>query len=72
MLQLFFSRRWWWTTLLVLAAIGVTIRLGFWQVDRYRQNTAFADHLAAISDRTVYQGSTVSFTASSLHSAQRQ
>jgi surfeit locus 1 family protein len=33
-LGLLFSRKWWWTTLLVLAAIGVTIRLGIWQIDR--------------------------------------
>jgi len=40
MLRLLFSRRWWWTTLLVLAAIGVTIRLGFWQLDRNAQRQA--------------------------------
>ena len=43
-----FSRRWWTTTLLVLVAIGVTIRLGIWQVDRYHQNKTFSDHLAAM------------------------
>lgn len=48
MLRLMFSRRWWTTTLLVLVAIGVTVRLGIWQVDRYHQNKTFADHLAAM------------------------
>lgn len=37
MLRLMFSKRWWWTTLIVLAAIGVTIRLGIWQLDRQKQ-----------------------------------
>ena len=40
MLKLMFSRRWWWTTLIVLAAIGVTIRLGIWQLDRNAQRQA--------------------------------
>jgi surfeit locus 1 family protein len=48
MIPLMFSRRWWTTTILVLVGIGLTIRLGFWQVDRYRQNKAFADHLTAM------------------------
>jgi surfeit locus 1 family protein len=48
MFQLMFSRRWWWTTLLVLAAMGLTIRLGIWQIDRYHRNKAFADHLTAM------------------------
>ena len=43
-----FSRRWWITSLLVLAGIGLTIRLGIWQVERYQQNKAFADHLSAM------------------------
>ncbi len=43
-----FSRRWWWTTLLVLAAMGLTIRLGIWQIDRYHRNKALADHLTAM------------------------
>ena len=34
--------------MLVLVAMGVTVRLGFWQVDRYRQNKAFADHLLSM------------------------
>jgi surfeit locus 1 family protein len=48
MFRVMFSRRWWWTTLIVLAGIGLTIRLGFWQVDRYRINKTFDDHLAAM------------------------
>ncbi len=35
-----FGRRWWRTTLLVLAAMGVMIRLGFWQLDRLAQRRA--------------------------------
>ncbi len=46
--RLLFSRRWWWTTLLVLIAIGVTVRLGFWQVARYHENEAIAEHLVAM------------------------
>lgn len=48
MIPLLFSRRWWWTTLLVLGGIALAIRLGFWQVDRYRQNQAFATHLKSV------------------------
>jgi surfeit locus 1 family protein len=48
MFRLIFSRRWWTTTLLVLVGIGLTIRLGIWQVDRYLGNKAFADHLSAM------------------------
>ena len=48
MLGLIFSRRWWITSLLVLLGIGLTIRLGIWQVDRYLGNKAFAGHLAAM------------------------
>jgi len=36
-----FSRQWWVTTLLVIAAIGVMIRLGIWQLDRLEQRKAF-------------------------------
>jgi surfeit locus 1 family protein len=52
MLRVMFSRRWWITTLLILAGIGLTIRLGIWQVDRYLNNTAFANHLAAMQSAT--------------------
>ena len=48
MLRLIFSRRWWLTSLVVLFGIGLTIRLGIWQVDRYLMNRAFAGHLAAM------------------------
>jgi surfeit locus 1 family protein len=40
-IKLFFNRRWWWTTLLVIAAVGVAIRLGVWQMDRLEQRRAF-------------------------------
>jgi surfeit locus 1 family protein len=36
-----FSRRWILTTLLALAAVGVLIRLGIWQLDRLSQRRAF-------------------------------
>jgi len=35
-----FSRQWWLATLLVLVAMGVMIRLGFWQLDRLDQRRA--------------------------------
>jgi surfeit locus 1 family protein len=38
---LFFSRAWWKTTLLVIAAAGVMIRLGIWQLDRLEQRRVF-------------------------------
>lgn len=41
MLKLFLSRQWWWTTLLVLAAVGVMVRLGLWQLERLAQRRAF-------------------------------
>jgi len=47
MLTQLFSRKWWWTTLLVLAAIGVMIRLGIWQLDRLEQRRAFNAHVLA-------------------------
>jgi surfeit locus 1 family protein len=47
-LRLIISRRWWMTSLLVLLATAVTIRLGIWQIDRYRQNHDFAEALAAM------------------------
>ena len=52
MFRLIFSRRWWITSLLVLFGIGLTIRLGIWQVDRYLGNKAFATHLAAMQSAT--------------------
>ncbi len=46
--RLLFSRKWWWSTLLVLGGIALTIRLGFWQVARFHENTAIAEHLVAM------------------------
>ncbi len=48
MLRLMLSRRWWATSLLVLVGIGVTVCMGIWQVNRYRQNKSLADHLNAM------------------------
>jgi len=47
MLTQLFSRKRWWTTLLVLAAMGVMIRLGIWQLDRLEQRRAFNAHVLA-------------------------
>jgi surfeit locus 1 family protein len=46
-LSLLFSRKWWWTTLLVIAAVGVMIRLGMWQIDRHTQRQAFNTRVSA-------------------------
>ncbi|MBI3961296.1 MAG: SURF1 family protein [Deinococcus sp.] len=40
-MRLLFSRQWWWTTLLVIAALGVMVRLGIWQLDRLQQRRTF-------------------------------
>jgi surfeit locus 1 family protein len=48
MLRLLFARRWWWTTLIVIAGIGISIRLGFWQLDRNSQRLAFISHIQAM------------------------
>ncbi len=48
MLRLMFSRRWWWTTLLVIAGMWLTIRLGFWQLDRMAQRQDFNNHIRAV------------------------
>jgi surfeit locus 1 family protein len=48
MVKLIFSRRWWWTTLLVLAAMGVLVRLGFWQLDRLAQRQVLNTHVKAV------------------------
>ncbi len=45
-----FSRRWWWTTLLVIAACGVLVRLGIWQLDRLEQRRAFNERVQAQLD----------------------
>jgi len=47
-LRQIFSRRWWWTTLLVLLAMGVLIRLGFWQLDRLDQRRMFNAHVQEV------------------------
>ncbi len=36
-----FSRHWLVATLLVIAAMGVLVRLGIWQLDRMHQRQAF-------------------------------
>jgi surfeit locus 1 family protein len=53
MLRLLFSRRWWWTSLIVILAIGVSIRLGFWQLDRHAQRIAAIDHIQAVQTMPV-------------------
>jgi surfeit locus 1 family protein len=35
------NRRWWWVTLIAIAAVGVLIRLGIWQLDRLAERRAF-------------------------------
>lgn len=42
-----FNRQWWWATLLVVAAMGVMIRLGIWQLDRLEQRQAFNSRVNA-------------------------
>jgi surfeit locus 1 family protein len=46
--RLYFSRRWWWTTLLMLVVVAVTIRLGFWQLDRMRSQQETNEHARAV------------------------
>ena len=41
LLTQFLSRRWLLASLLVIAALGVLIRLGFWQIDRLHQRREF-------------------------------
>jgi surfeit locus 1 family protein len=45
---LYFSRRWWWTTLFMLLIVAVTIRLGFWQLDRMRKMHLTVEHSRAM------------------------
>ncbi|MGA7192052.1 MAG: SURF1 family protein [Anaerolineales bacterium] len=47
-LSLMFGRRWWLATLLILIASGVCIRLGFWQLDRLKQERSFTDHVGSV------------------------
>jgi surfeit locus 1 family protein len=42
---LLFHRRWLLATLMVLAAMGVMVRLGIWQLDRLAQRRAFNAHV---------------------------
>jgi surfeit locus 1 family protein len=51
--KLMFSHRWWWTTLIVLAGIGVTIRLGIWQLDRNAQRQALIHQVMAVQSMPV-------------------
>ena len=46
--KLMFSRRWWLATLLILVASAVCIRLGFWQLDRLKQEQTFTDQVHAV------------------------
>ena len=48
-----FSRRWWLATLLVIAATGVMIRLGIWQLDRLEQRRAFNAQVESARTGTV-------------------
>ena len=48
-----FSRRWWFTTLLVIAATGVLIRLGIWQLDRLEQRRAFNAQVESARNATM-------------------
>lgn len=41
MLKTLFTRRWIFATLLVIAAVGVMVRLGIWQLERLAQRKAF-------------------------------
>lgn len=51
MFRRMFSRQWWWTTLLVIAACGVMVRLGIWQLDRLEQRRAFNARVQAQINR---------------------
>ena len=53
MFRLLLSRRWWWTTLIVIAGIGVTIRLGIWQLDRHAQRQAEIRQIQAMQSMPV-------------------
>jgi len=47
-IKLFFSPAWLFTTCLVFLAILLTIRLGFWQLDRLDQNNTFNSHILSV------------------------
>ncbi|HKZ44504.1 MAG TPA: SURF1 family protein [Anaerolineales bacterium] len=42
------SPAWRWSTLLVIIVVGVTIRLGFWQLDRQKQRNDFINHVNSV------------------------
>ncbi len=46
--RLLISRRWWWTSLIVLAGIGLTIRLGLWQLARFAQRQTYIQQVQAM------------------------
>jgi surfeit locus 1 family protein len=48
MLKIIFSRRWLATTLVVIAALGGVIRMGLWQLDRFKQSQESDSHLIAM------------------------
>lgn len=47
MLKTFFTRRWILATLLVIAAVGVMVRLGIWQLERLAERKAFNARVTA-------------------------
>jgi surfeit locus 1 family protein len=47
-LKLMFSRAWLLTTCLVFLAVLLTIRLGFWQLDRLEQKKTFNSHIISV------------------------
>ena len=42
------SRRWWWTTLFVILGIGISIRLGIWQLDRNAERRLIVRQIQAL------------------------
>jgi surfeit locus 1 family protein len=46
-----FGRKWIFTTLLVIAAMGVMVRLGYWQLDRLEKRRAFNARVQAQIDQ---------------------
>ncbi len=53
MLKSLFSRRWILTTLIAIAAMGVLVRLGLWQLDRLEQRRAFNARVLSQTDQPV-------------------
>jgi surfeit locus 1 family protein len=48
-----FSRQWILTTFLVILAMGVMVRLGFWQLDRLDQRRAFNDQVRSQAEQPI-------------------